>query len=63
MVAKLAVYLITCGVVALVVSLIVVILNRDVATDGLGVVGFFGGVAIILVAVKWLLERNERGEQ
>lgn len=44
-------YLIALGVIALVLSLIVLIRNRDLDTDLLAVVGIVGGVAMVVVSL------------
>jgi hypothetical protein len=43
--------MILLGVAALVLAIIVLVLNRDVSSDLLAVLGLVGGVAIVIVAL------------
>jgi hypothetical protein len=45
------VYLILCGVIAFVLAIVVLILNRDTPSDLLAVLGIVGAVAIIVVSL------------
>jgi hypothetical protein len=40
-----------CGVAVLTIAIVVLILNRDAASELLAVLGLFGGVAIIINAL------------
>jgi hypothetical protein len=55
---KREVVLILLGVIALVLSLIVLIRNRDIDTDLLAVLGIVGGLAIVVVSLP---TRNGNG--
>jgi hypothetical protein len=45
------VLLILCGVAALTLAIIVLVINRDTPSDLLAVLGLVGGVAIVIVAL------------
>jgi hypothetical protein len=48
---KREIYLILCGVVAFVLAIVVLVLNRDTPSDLLAVLGIVGAIAIIIVSL------------
>jgi hypothetical protein len=53
------IYLILLGVVVLALAVIVLVLNRDLSSDLLAVLGLVGGLAIVITA----LPENGHGDQ
>jgi hypothetical protein len=61
--ARLIVYMIFLGAGAIALSLIVLVRNKSLDDELLATLGFFGGIAIILVGVKWAQENGKWAQE